>query len=181
MTMIKHDYNNVELSGKNFNEMFPNIKLLKLTNNEENHNGFQFKDGLNIDNVPFNPSNYSSLGGLYFVEECYAHHWIHYGDMVKMKTMVNIRTVTIPDDARVYIEYDRLKADKIILGPKTEINKEIYMKALKKIGTHLQYVPIHLRDEDICTTACLSNRIAFQYIPDSLHEKIWNNIKKIEY
>jgi len=42
------------LTGKKFNEYFKNKYLVKLTTQTENHNGFQFKTGLNIDENKFN-------------------------------------------------------------------------------------------------------------------------------
>lgn len=43
-----------------------NTKLYKITNPEENHYGFQYHDGLNIDHNKFNSSGSCVSGGLYF-------------------------------------------------------------------------------------------------------------------
>jgi hypothetical protein len=56
------------LPGKEFNKLNKGKQLIKLTNIEENHNGFQFNTGLNIDTVPFNPSGDCKPGGIYFCE-----------------------------------------------------------------------------------------------------------------
>ncbi len=37
----------VELSGKEFKALYPNIRFWKLTNSIEIHYGLEFKDGLN--------------------------------------------------------------------------------------------------------------------------------------
>jgi len=37
------------LTGIEFKQLYPNTLFYKLTNETENHNGFQFKTGLNID------------------------------------------------------------------------------------------------------------------------------------
>jgi len=64
--------------------------------------------GMNIDTVMFNPTKDCSAGGLYFCEESQCHlFWMYYG--------TNLARITIPDDARVYIEPDKFKADKIII------------------------------------------------------------------
>ena len=55
-------------SGKEFNDITKDRKLVKLTVEGENHNGFQFKTGLNIDNKPFNPNGSCKAGGLYFCD-----------------------------------------------------------------------------------------------------------------
>ena len=41
-------------------------KYYKLTNKEENHNGFQYQDGMNEDHLPFNETGSCCPGGLYF-------------------------------------------------------------------------------------------------------------------
>jgi len=110
-------------------------------NKDENHNGFQYQTGLNIDTESFNPSGYCTSGGLYFVKE----------DVLAFLPKGKwIRTVTLPPDAKVYenpvcsengenptipgggggsfggggrtSNAKKFKADKIILGEKTEIS-----------------------------------------------------------
>lgn len=100
------------LSGKLFNILFRKMKFVKLTNITEIHNGFHFKDGLNVDNKKFNPHEECSAGGIYFTEKIKMRIWFHYSHSV----MVYCRNVSIPNDAKVYIETDKLKADKIILS-----------------------------------------------------------------
>ena len=112
--------------GKLFNKIFKNNIFVKLTNMAEIHNGFQFIEGLNVDVIPFNPTNSCTAGGIYFTEFDKIELWIDYDD--NNKTNVNshmyyCRTVTIPDDAQVYIEKDKVKTDKIILGSRISIDK----------------------------------------------------------
>ena len=45
------------LTGKQFNEKYAGTKFVKLTNYSENHNNYKFKNGLNIDSVPFCTKN----------------------------------------------------------------------------------------------------------------------------
>ena len=105
------------LSGSEFNKQFADKKFVKLTTETENHNGFQFKTGLNIDTVTFDPSGECQPGGIYFCEIDKFYQWISYND----KICVNYREVTMPDDAKVYIETNKFKADKINLGEKKDI------------------------------------------------------------
>src|SRR5579872_4135573 len=116
-----------EISGIDFNSMFPDINFIKLTNANENHNNFQFHDGLNIDTIPFNPKGSCSEGGIYFTTEEDSWEWVRYDD----KMNIYMRKVVIPDDARVYIEDGKFKADKIILGTRKMISKDMYVKYVK--------------------------------------------------
>ena len=73
------------------------------------HNGFEYKPGLNVDRIPFNPDSKCAPGGLYFSDLENIHKFFGYGPL--------IARVTLPPDARVIRESkDKLKADKIILS-----------------------------------------------------------------
>lgn len=113
-------FNSLTMTGKKFKELFPNKKFVKLTgikmdsngNEIEANNDFVFKTGLNIDTEPFNDKCFCCKGGLYFTEEKLETKWSKaFGYQMKY-----VRPVTIPDDALVAIEYEKVKADKIILG-----------------------------------------------------------------
>src|SRR5579872_3982327 len=93
-------HKHTEISGHQFNRIFGEIEFVKLTNAIENHNNFQFQDGLNIDTIEFNPTKTCIAGGIYFVAKKYIHRWLEYNN----NTMCYMRKVTIPNDARVYIE-----------------------------------------------------------------------------
>lgn len=56
------------------------------------------------------------------------HTWLEYQGIGSLKY---IRKVIVPNDARVYIEHGKCKADKIILEKREVIHKDIYMKAVK--------------------------------------------------
>jgi hypothetical protein len=106
------------MDGKTFNKLFSEIKFVKLTTFNETHNNFTFKTGLNTDSVKFNPNGQCSPGGLYFTELSKVSQWRTYNHM----TMYWMRSVTVPDDAQVYIEADnKVKADKISLGERTQL------------------------------------------------------------
>ena len=72
------------------------------------HHNFQYTEGLNIDTVIFNPTNECRSGGLYFCEEVFFIDYIEHG--------IKIATVEISDDARVYVESKKFKADKLIIS-----------------------------------------------------------------
>ena len=114
--------------GKLFNKIFKNHVFVKLTNVAEIHNGFKFTEGLNVDTIPFYPNDSCTAGGIYFTEFDKIELWIDYNDNNNDGTNVNepmcyCRTITIPDDAQVYIEKDKVKADKIILGNRISISE----------------------------------------------------------
>src|SRR5579871_2934235 len=98
-------------SGTEFNRKYAGKTFVKLTNERENHNGFQFRDGLNVDSLQFNPHGECRPGGIYFCLETELPRWLHYNE----KTMVYCREVTIPNHAKVYDEGDKFKADRLIL------------------------------------------------------------------
>ena len=49
-------------------------KYVKLTNKENIHNNFTFKDGLNTDTIPIS-SDECNPGGIYFTSLDNIHHW----------------------------------------------------------------------------------------------------------
>ena len=80
----------------------------KILNKNMNHYGFQYKEGLNIDTVPFNPKGDCEPGGLYFTDERYIFDYLHFENL--------IADVEIPPDAKVYKNKNKWKADRIILS-----------------------------------------------------------------
>lgn len=173
MSIITYSFgdDNVVMSGKVFNETYPNVSLIKLTNENENHNGFQFNDGLNIDNVDnidnIDTQKIKSIGGIHFIEKTYAHKWIYYNNM----TMLYMRAVTIPDNALIYIEPFVLKANKVILGPKMPISREIYLETARNMWFLLRFMPKPMWNKEICLEAVKQSSLALHDIPIELKDK----------
>jgi len=88
-------------------------KYFKLLNKEENHNGFQFKTGLNINPLSFNLHKGKECvsGGIYFSKSQDILKWLN----IDYKSFW-IREVIIPEDTRVIKNCNKFKADKIILN-----------------------------------------------------------------
>lgn len=129
---IIESYMNKEMSGKTFNELFSNIEFVKLTNQSEIHNGYLYYDGLNTDTHEFNHDRSCSKGGFYFTVKEYAYRWIQYG---RSDIMCFTRKVTLPDNAKVFIEsFDKFKVDKFILGPSETIDIDVYVETIEKNG-----------------------------------------------
>lgn len=166
--------------GKEFNELFPDIEFVKLTNNDEKHNGYQYYDGLNIDVNEFNNDYYCSKGGFYFTIKPFAHKWVIYRPN---DVMHHIRRVTIPNDAKVFIEdYGIFKTDKFILDKKEPISTDMYVNYVKfKIKYNISYSTNEylcdlfatIRNNEFYLECTRFNYHALQYIPiDMLNEEI---------
>ena len=105
---IERDEKQRTISGKEFNSLFSQHKFCKILHETLNHNGFQYKEGLNIDSEEFYPHDECEKGGLYFAMEEHILLYTEYGSKIAM--------VSIPDDAMVYIEKEKFKSNKIILS-----------------------------------------------------------------
>ena len=126
------------LSGKAFNEKTKGKVFVRFTNSSENHNGFQYKDGLNVDTEKFNPRGSCTGGGLYFCEgDQFTNHYQNH---------TYLRFVTIPSDAKVYVDHSKFKANKFILGKRIEFD---YENILSLIYTQEQFENMMLENVDI--------------------------------
>jgi hypothetical protein len=105
------------VSGAQFNQMFNNCSLVKLTNATSCHNGFQFVEGVNVDSNEFKYDEECGPDGLYFCRQKDAENWFNYGH----SDMKYVWDVVIPDDARVCIYERKLKADHFILTNKRSL------------------------------------------------------------
>jgi len=92
----------------------------KVTNENEIHHAYQYKDGLNVLNEKFNDDPKASCvaGGFYFTDYDHLPEFFEYG--------VWIREVTIPTDAKVVLDPDgnKWRCDKIIFGNKYHIEND---------------------------------------------------------
>ena len=152
------------LTGAIFNQQYLNKKFVKLTNQLENHNGYQFQTGLNIDSIPFNPQGKCNPGGIYFCLFEDLQLWLNYID----QEMFYIRLVTIPDDALVWTEQNKFKADRLILSDRLEIGDlEVWkdpaycLTAVKYDGLSLRF--IKQQTPEICLEAVKNNDYGLLY------------------
>ena len=87
-------------------------KYFKITNATENHNGFQYHDGLNILTEPFVENGSCVAGGLYFTDVEHIFHFVSYG--------VYLREIILPiadsDFKCVADKNDKWRANKLIFG-----------------------------------------------------------------
>jgi len=170
------------LSGKEFNEIYKDTVFVKLTNCCEEHNGFMFRTGLNVDTVEFNPIGECSAGGIYFTEEKYIYMWT---DCCGNKSVQWIRVVTIPDDARVYVEKQKFKADKMILSERSYIwcNEKYYINIIKHNYAYFKFV--ENPSNEMCKMVLQIDGMYLQYIkkqtPELCSIAILNSWKALKY
>jgi hypothetical protein len=106
------------------------VKYYKITNSEEKHNDMQYKTGLNVDILPFNPSGNCAPGGIYFSREDILA-FLDYGPW--------IREVILPEDTQIYENPGlpkKWKVNKVILGERKEIDLEV-IKSLIEEGADI--------------------------------------------
>ena len=162
------------------------IKLYRLTNEDEKHNGFQYHDGLNVDTEPFNPVGDCEPGGLYFFCEESLHT---FPQNVNMDTIEWIREVTLLPDSRIYKMKDKFKTDKFFLGPRSnfgdflESNPKIWLAAVQQDEWALHYVK--KQTSEICLAAVQQNGYILRYVkeqtPDICLAAVQQNGYALEY
>src|SRR4030042_1262237 len=95
------------------------MNYYKITNKEENHYGMQYKTGLNVDILPFNPSGDCEPGGIYFSRE----------DILAFLDYEPwIRKVTLPENEEIYENpgiLKKWKAHRVILGERRVITAKV--------------------------------------------------------
>jgi len=102
------------LSGKDFNNAYPNAEFYKLLGKSYKHFDFKYQDGLNERPIKLpNLIGSTLFGGMYFVDLNYLPNEIYYSTHYIVK-------LTIPSDAIVFDEGGRFKTDKFIL----DLNKK---------------------------------------------------------
>ena len=163
--------NNQLLDGQSFNAKYQGKIFIKLTNVSENHNGYQFRTGLNIDSLKFNPSGECQPGGIYFCLLEDLSLWLNYGG----QQMFYVRFVTIASDAQVWIEINKFKADRLILSDRVKIgdlkvweDNDYCLAAVQRKGLSLCYVKE--QTPEICLAAVEEDECALQYVKEQTPE-----------
>jgi hypothetical protein len=85
--------------------------MYKLLHKNLEHRGFKYKEGLNVDHVPFTAYGDCEPGGLYYTDFAHIGMWFNVD-------YVWIADVTVPADAHVHPgpRGDKWKADRIVLS-----------------------------------------------------------------
>ena len=141
---------------------------VKLTNWSEAHHGHRFVTGLNQDRVPFNPTGQCRPGGIYGCALADLSEWLCYDG----QEMYYCRSVTIPDDAQVYVEnHHKFKADRLVLGEPVPIaelsvwqDPEHARRACQLSGLALRYIPAAVQTDEMCVAAVTECGHALRYV-----------------
>lgn len=117
-------------NSKMLHKKLRKTKLYKITNADESHNCYHYRDGLNTLHTDFNSNPKCGPGGLYFAEEGYILDFLTFG--------VHVREVFLcPDSKIVHVpkgvisQFEKYKTNKIILGKKTPINTKFIFEQEK--------------------------------------------------
>lgn len=106
----------------------------KITNKDENHNGFQYKDGLNVLLEPFNDDLTDTCcpGGFYFTSAEYILKFLSYG--------IYLREVTLPTNDKNFkmvADDEKYRSNMIILGKRYDLSDTNIIKYLVTMGAGL--------------------------------------------
>ena len=214
-----------EYSGREFNELVGKKKFYRFNNPTEEHRGVKYKTGVNKDPLQFNPSGTCERGGLYFISEdelaIWLEKWLYHFCLLKDRQRVKlsckcnrsyfspyifkwIREVKIRDQARVYVDNKKYKANEFVLGERIDIhdfkidsiedkilNKYPHLLKFIKNQTHKQCIeairkcPMIIKDvnkqtDELCKMALAENLDTFKYIkhPTPLIKKFVKNEKR---
>lgn len=84
-------------------------RFYKLLAADYTHRGFTYREGLNVNNQPWNAEPICSEGGLYFSSFKYLGRWFR-------ADWPMIADVEVPDDAQMVKICDKYKADRVVLS-----------------------------------------------------------------
>ena len=155
----------IVLEGEEFVKQYGN-KFYKITNERENHHGYQYKDGLNIDDKPFNPNIDCGEGGLYFTNLENIVYFTEWG--------INVREIEILENSKVMVLDNKFKSECLILGKKWGLyefinqNEEFIKLLVKYKGLILKYV--NIQTDEICKLAVQQHGYALKYVKNQTDE-----------
>ena len=112
------------------------MQYWKLTNETECHHNMQYKTGLNVDVVPFNPTGSCLTGGIYFAGKPVLA-------FVELQDVKWIRRVSLPAGEEVYEDPGHLKKSKahsVILGERMPLWDVETLKMLDAAGVSLWHI-----------------------------------------
>ena len=103
----------------------------KITNEKECHNGYQYVDGLNILDKPFDSDGCCVEGGLYFTTIEHIFNFLDYG--------CHLREITLPENCQWVqdLTKNKYRADKIILGKKYNLSDPLTFQLLIERGANI--------------------------------------------
>lgn len=175
-------------------------RCFKLCNEKCVHYGMHYKEGLNVDILPFNPKGQCQPGGLYYFT---GKQILDYNAFVSCDKQHWIFDVEIPDDAQVYHENWKSKADKLILKNKRRFyicdivtlfdpymiandysnlfnhvyqTEELCLYIVRNDGGMLSEV--HVQTDKICLEAVKQDGMALEYVKNQTEEICLEAVKQ---
>ena len=106
-----------------------NQTYYKITNKEECHHDYQYVDGLNVLDKPFEATGSCVEGGLYFTTIEHIFKFLHYG--------CYLREITLPQDCQWVQDGNKFRADKIILGKRYDLTDPLTFQLLVERGANI--------------------------------------------
>ncbi|BCS83584.1 putative repeat protein [Cotonvirus japonicus] len=140
----------------------------KITNENENHHGFQYKDGINYLIKPFSTEGSCVRGRLYFTKSKYILRFLYFG--------VYLREIHLPTDNPDFkmikdSSGDKYGANMIILGTKRELKNPETFKYLESIGVNIFECQYYILDWVVKNNCNIIRKYINQYLTnDKLKE-----------
>jgi hypothetical protein len=135
------------------------LTWVKVTNKEMKHHSYQYIIGKNEDNHKLT-RNDCSQGGLYFCPLDLIGKWMSYGD--------GYHEVSFADNEDVWIEENKCKAKRIVLGEKIlfiDMSFEICKIAAAQDGESIQYMSEERKNDlEICKIAAAQDWYSIRYM-----------------
>jgi len=160
--------------------MYPDGEFYRLSNEDEHHYGMKYKTGVNTDILPFNPTWECSDGGMYFFHVSQLHMYQKYCSNVKY-----IRKVTFTGKSKIYVEKNKFKTNKFVLGDREVFNTDLHIgkylnekgfayerckNAVEDSGYSLEYISAENQTEEICKIAIKTNPLSIEFVKNQTPE-----------
>lgn len=165
------------LNSKELYEKYgTHMRFYKLTNEKEIHNNFTYKSGVNIDILPFNPTQSARPGGMYFFSEPNLYKFMTY-----VSQPYYIREVSFDELSLIYEDGDNFKTNRFILGERINwINffnskHELIYEAVKYNPSSIKYV--NDQTEKLCLLAVSKDAFSIRHIKNPSLEVVKEAIK----
>jgi phosphosulfolactate phosphohydrolase-like enzyme len=157
-------------------------KFYRLTNATENHNGFQYATGLNVDILLFNPTGKCEDGGLYFFSSRQLPHFHEYCYDIKYIREVTFEGITTP---QIYASDGKYKCHSFVLSPRKPFYiddpslKLDILSIVSKDGHALEFVKE--QTHEICLAAVSNNGCALKHVKEQTPEICMASISNNTY
>jgi hypothetical protein len=137
------------------------LTWVKVTNEKMMHHDYQYKIGENEDVRDLTMNN-CSRGGLYFCPLDKIINWVNFGN--------GYHEVTFADDERVWVEENKCKAKRIVLGEKVlfiDMPIEICKLAAAQNGCSIRFMSEERKnDPEICKIAAAENGCSIRFMSE---------------